>query len=174
MSIQSKLNVRNIVVATLSVVVVVGAVFGYWAMSAKPALTSVNTNADKVAIHGFDTVAYFTAGKPTKGKKEFEHKWRDARWFFASATNRDLFVANPDRYAPRYGGYCSMGVAIGQYSDTDPEQWTIIDGKLYLNKDKKIQAMWRKSPKAYIVGSEINWNKYKAKMHVNENLRWKI
>ncbi|MFQ5983540.1 MAG: YHS domain-containing (seleno)protein, partial [Woeseiaceae bacterium] len=82
----------------------------------KQQLADYNVDANNVAIHGYDTVAYFTDGKPTKGKKDFEHVWNDARWHFASATNRDLFTANPDRYAPQFGGYCAGGLAAGEYA----------------------------------------------------------
>ena len=58
-----------------------------------------------IAIHGYDTVAYHTENRAVKGKKEFSHEWNDAEWHFASAENRDLFAADPDRYAPQYGGF---------------------------------------------------------------------
>ena len=69
------------------------------------AFDEVNKTFFGVAIKGYDTVAYHTEGKAVKGKKEFSHKWNDAKWHFASAGNRDLFVAEPERYAPQYGGY---------------------------------------------------------------------
>lgn len=65
----------------------------------------INTNIFGVAIKGYDTVAYFTEGRAVKGKSKFSYNWNDARWYFASAKNRDLFAADPDRYAPKYGGY---------------------------------------------------------------------
>lgn len=58
-----------------------------------------------IAIHGYDTVAYHTENRAVKGKKEFSYEWNDAEWHFASAENRDLFAADPDRYAPQYGGF---------------------------------------------------------------------
>ena len=58
-----------------------------------------------IAIHGYDTVAYHTENRAVKGKSEFSYEWNDAEWHFASAENRDLFAADPDRYAPQYGGY---------------------------------------------------------------------
>ena len=58
-----------------------------------------------VAVKGYDVVAYHTEGRAVKGKKAFSHKWNDAKWYFANAGNRDLFVAEPERYAPQYGGY---------------------------------------------------------------------
>ncbi len=65
----------------------------------------VNTNRFGLAIKGYDPVAYFTEGRAVKGKKEFEYKWEDAKWRFSSAGNRDLFAANPEKYAPQYGGF---------------------------------------------------------------------
>src|SRR5947208_10322078 len=87
----------------------------------------------RVAISGYDPVAYFTDGKPVPGLTEFEHVWHDARWRFASAGHRDLFVGDPNRYAPQYDGYCAGGVAeaavFGAHKDTvDPEAWAIVDG----------------------------------------------
>ncbi len=87
--------------------VIFGAVFVSPLLSTERQFADYNVDSDKVAIHGYDTVAYFTEGEPTKGSANFEHSWQDARWQFASATNRDLFTANPDRYAPQYGGYCA-------------------------------------------------------------------
>ncbi len=65
----------------------------------------INTNWQGVAVKGYDPVAYFTMGEPLKGKKEFEIKWKGAKWRFASAVHRDLFADNPEKYAPQYGGY---------------------------------------------------------------------
>ena len=69
------------------------------------AIDEINKTFFGVAIKGYDPVAYHTENRAVKGKKEFSHKWNDAKWYFASAGNRDLFVAEPERYAPQYGGY---------------------------------------------------------------------
>jgi len=69
------------------------------------AFDEVNTNFFGVAIKGYDTVAYHSEGRAVKGKSEFSHKWNDAKWYFSSAENKDLFAADPERYAPQYGGY---------------------------------------------------------------------
>ncbi len=137
--------------------VMVGAVFVSPLFSAKRQFADYNVDSDKVAIHGYDTIAYFTEGKPMKGSAEFEKVWQDARWQFASATNRDLFTANPDRYAPQFGGYCAGGLAVGEYADVDPEAWTIVDGKLYLNKTMELRKVWRKAPEAHVEFAEYNW-----------------
>jgi hypothetical protein len=102
----------------------------------------------RLSIGGYDPVAYFTEAKPTPGKAEFECLWHDARWRFASAAHRDLFVANPEHYAPQYDGYCAMGGAWKEpHKDTiDPEAWIIVDGKLYLtHTSRTMDERWRPS-----------------------------
>jgi YHS domain-containing protein len=69
------------------------------------AFDEINTTFFGVAIKGYDPVAYHTKNRAVKGKRTFAHNWNDAKWYFASAANRDLFVSNPERYAPQYGGY---------------------------------------------------------------------
>ncbi len=144
--------------------VIVAAMFVSPLLSTKKQFAEYNVDSDNVALHGYDTVAYFTEGQPMKGSAEFEKVWQDARWQFASATNRDLFTANPDRYAPQYGGYCSGGLATGEFADTDPEAWTIVDGKLYLNKNKELRVVWRKAPEAYMVYADYNWDSNRDKL----------
>ena len=85
-----------------------------------------------LAIKGYDPVAYFTDGKPVRGTAEFEFEWDDRRWLFASAEHRDLFKASPVRYAPQFGNYCAMALALNQVVVADPENWLISDGKLYV------------------------------------------
>ncbi len=138
--------------------IIVGAMFISPLFSAKRQFADYNVDSDKVAIHGYDTVAYFTDGKPMKGSADFEQVWQDTRWQFTSGTNRDLFTANPDRYAPQYGGYCAGGLATGEFADTDPQAWTIVDGKLYLNKNLELRKVWRKAPEAYVVYANYNWD----------------
>jgi YHS domain-containing protein len=104
-----------------------------------------------VAVRGYDTVAYFTLGEPTEGKEAFETEWRGAIWRFASQEHLDLFVTNPDKYAPQYGGYCAYGVAIGNLVKIEPDLWDIIDGKLYLNYDEDLQEKWRVDIPGHIV-----------------------
>lgn len=115
------------------------------------------------AIRGYDPVAYFTAGKPIKGNKTFQHQWRGATWSFASAENRDLFAVDPERYAPQFGGYCAFGVANGYTPAIDPNAWAIVDGKLYLNLNADVQQRWNKDTPAWITKAQANWPKVLAK-----------
>jgi hypothetical protein len=116
---------------------------------------------DRLAIKGYDAVAYFTEGKPVPGDSSNEHVWQGARWRFASTANRDMFAKDPDRFAPQYAGYCALGIAMGKKVEIDPEAWTIVDGKLYLNYDRKIVSDWRKDRAAQVEKADANWAKLK-------------
>jgi YHS domain-containing protein len=115
------------------------------------------------AIRGYDPVAYFTQGRPVKGSKEFTHRWNGAEWRFASAENRDRFAAAPQQYAPQYGGYCAYGVASGYAVKIEPDAWSVVDGKLYLNYDRSVQADWQKDVPGYIRKADHNWPAVLAK-----------
>jgi YHS domain-containing protein len=99
-------------------------------------LVGVTSSADAqdvpLAIKGYDPVAYFTDGKSAQGRPEFELEWEGHRWHFASAEHRDLFKESPVRYAPQFGNYCAMALALNQVVVADPENWLISDGKLYV------------------------------------------
>lgn len=101
--------------------------------------TMLATDANHVAIQGYDAVGYFTEGKATKGSPEYEYEWDDARWRFTSAAHRDLFAADPDRYMPQYGGYCAGAMESGSVTPADPRNWVIVDGKLYMFRGKVIE-----------------------------------
>lgn len=92
--------------------------------------------ADGAAIGGYDVVAYHTAGKPTKGDANYTATYQGVTWNFASAENRDLFAADPAKYAPAYGGWCSVGAAKGKKINIDPNFFAVVDGQLYLNSSK--------------------------------------
>ena len=110
------------------------------------------------AVSGYDTVAYFTEGKPVKGNPEFKTEYKGAEWRFASQANLDAFKANPDKYAPQYGGYCAYAVgAKNALVSADPEAWSIVNDKLYLNYDKDIQQTWVKDQANYIRKGDANW-----------------
>jgi YHS domain-containing protein len=113
--------------------------------------------ADSVAIRGYDPVAYFTEGRPVKGEPRFRHEWNGATWQFASRENLERFSADPARYAPQFGGFCAYGVSRGYKVGTDPDAFTVHDGKLYLNYSLPVQDTWRQDTDAYIGQGRANW-----------------
>lgn len=119
----------------------------------------VNTNWRGLAIKGYDPVAYFTDSRPVEGDSDFEFEWMDATWRFASAQHRNLFVADPEKYAPQYGGYCAWAVSQGRTVGIDPEAWRIVDGKLYLNYSLKVQRTWEEDVPGNIDRADANWPK---------------
>ena len=120
----------------------------------------INKGPDDVAILGYDTVAYFTEGRPVKGNSEFAFSWQDAKWHFSSAKHRDLFAANPEQYAPQFGGHCAMALTRGVVKVIDPEAWIVSEGKLYLSFSKKGLGMFRQDVAGHIKESENNWAKF--------------
>jgi enamine deaminase RidA (YjgF/YER057c/UK114 family)/YHS domain-containing protein len=114
----------------------------------------------RLSISGYDSVAYFTDGKPVQGKPEFEYLWHGLRWRFASGEHRDLFTRDPKHYAPQYDGYCAVGASFGEaaHKDTvDPEAWAIVDGKLYLAHTRYSLQVWRESAKEHIGQADQDW-----------------
>ena len=95
--------------------------------------SKLTTAAEKpLAIQGYDPVAYFTLGTPTRGLAEFEYEWDERRYRFSTAEHRDLFKADPVRYAPQFGNFCAMALSLGEIVVANPENWLISDGKLYV------------------------------------------
>ena len=94
------------------------------------------------AIDGYDVVAYFTQKAPLKGNESYSYEWKGANWSFASEENKKLFVENPEKYVPQYGGYCAFAVSKGFTASTDPTTFEIIEGKLYLFDSKDVKTEW--------------------------------
>ncbi|MBU2644003.1 YHS domain-containing protein [bacterium] len=109
------------------------------------------------AVGGYDTVAYFTEGRPVKGLKAFKTKYKGANWYFSSRENLETFQDNPTRYAPQYGGYCAWAVANGDTAKGDPLQWTIHNNKLYLNYNEEIKNKWLDNIETFITRGDANW-----------------
>ena len=137
---------------------VVGLAIFLLAVSPALAVTPINqTLFGGVAIDGYDPVAYFTMGRPVQGRSEFSMNWNGASWRFANSEPRELFRADPERYAPQYGGYCAFAIAHGQTAGIDPNAWAIVDGKLYLNYDADIQRQWVANQAEFIRLANQKW-----------------
>jgi YHS domain-containing protein len=153
MASSNRLSRRSVLVRALTLSVAVLASSGA-ALAAEPAINTLKTGVfggrTDTAINGYDTVAYFTVGKPVKGLDNLVTEWMGAKWKFSSQANLDLFKGSPEKYAPQYGGYCAYGVAQNNLVKVEPDQFTLRDGKLYLNYDADIQAKWLKDPAGFI------------------------
>ncbi|VEP15612.1 exported hypothetical protein [Hyella patelloides LEGE 07179] len=110
-----------------------------------------------LAIRGTDPVAYFTEGKAVAGNSQYEHEWNGATWRFSSEENLALFAANPEQYAPQYGGYCAKAVSEGNVASTDPNAWKIVDNKLYLNYSPEVQQQWVQDISGNIAKADSFW-----------------
>ena len=130
-----------------------------WVVSSLAAADHLEMREDGVAIQGYDTVAYFTEGRATQGKSEFEYVWGEARWWFATAEHRDLFARDPERYAPRFGGYCTGGLSLGYKMVADPENWYIVDGALHLQHSKEGREKAVADPEPVIAKAEETWRR---------------
>jgi hypothetical protein len=121
-----------------------------------------------VAIKGYDTVAYFTEGAAMKGSEEFAYEWLGTPWHFANAKHRDMFAADPARYAPQYGGYCTLGVGLDGHAaeNIDPETaWRIIEDKLYFVYDPTYaEELDGPARDEWLASAEAKWPAVKAQI----------
>ncbi|WP_329602147.1 YHS domain-containing (seleno)protein [Sansalvadorimonas verongulae] len=116
------------------------------------------------AVGGFDTVAYFTMGKAVKGKRKYSWEWAGVNWRFVSRDHLEMFKANPEKYAPKYGGHCAWAVSEkGMLYRGSPQHWKIIDGNLYLNHNPSINKRWLKDFQSHIEKADVQWPALKEK-----------
>lgn len=127
------------------------------ALTAATAFAGDFFETDGVALRGYDPIAYFTEGKPQKGQPQYSYVYKGSRFLFASAQNEQRFEANPDKYTPQFGGFCAFGTANGLKVSTQPGAFAVVDGKLYLNHDSKVHAIWKNDVKGNIAAAEKNW-----------------
>lgn len=111
------------------------------------------------AIYGYDTVAYFTMNKAVKGDKKITYEWQGAQWHFSSEENKQLFVENPEKYAPQYGGYCAYAMSDGRFVGIDEDAFTIHEGKLYLNYSMSVMREWRSNMAQFIAEGDAEYAK---------------
>lgn len=110
-----------------------------------------------VAIKGYDPVAYFIQSSAIPGKDDFMYEWSGTKWKFISESNLELFKTAPEKYAPQFGGFCAYGCSEKHKSPTDPNAWTIIDNKLYLNYNLKVKELWLKDTANRIAAATAYW-----------------
>ena len=136
------------------------------AAAAKPINTLKNSffaTPTDTAINGYDSVAYFTKNAAIKGLDAHTFDYKGAKWKFASDANLELFKGSPEKYAPQYGGYCAFGVANDNLVKVDPDQFTVYEGKLYLNFDAAVQKDWLKDKAGFIKKADAKFQSLLAK-----------
>ncbi len=154
----------------ISALAAIGIALGTGGLAAAPAFAVVpdstaamNTDTAGLALHGYDAVAYYKDGKPMEGSARFTVSYDGARYQFANAANLKAFKANPAAFAPAFGGFCAMGVALESKLDGDPQVWKIVDGKLYLNVNKDVSVAWNRDIPGNLVKADENWPAIKDK-----------
>ena len=118
---------------------------------------AVYSASDGLAAGGYDVTAYFTEGKAVRGSAKHELMLHGVTWRFASAESKGKFQANPYAFAPQFGGYCAWAVSQGYLASGDPEQWKIVDGKLYLNFNARAKELWEADQAEAIKRGNANW-----------------
>lgn len=124
---------------------------------------AVNVDEAKLALRGYDPVSYFGAGGPAVGSTEFAAEHEGVTYHFATAANRDAFVADPAKYAPAYGGFCAMGAALGKKLDGDPTIWKVVNDRLYLNVNADAFRMWQQDIPGNLSKADATWPTIKDK-----------
>ena len=116
----------------------------------------------RLALSGYDPVSYFADGHPEKGSAEYQASYDDATYWFTNAEHRELFVSDPDHYAPQFAGYCAVTLSRGEKYEADPQAWVIADGKLYVFGAKEAVPVFRAQTASVIEKATDNWAKLRA------------
>jgi YHS domain-containing protein len=133
-------------------------VLASWPQTAQARSPEIYTGIlSSAAVGGYDPVAYFTEGRPVEGKSNIIWTWKGVTWRFANEKNRDAFKAAPETYAPQYGGHCAWAVSSGYTAKGDPKHWKIVNGKLYLNYNVKVQSDWERDAPGHVAKGDKNW-----------------
>ncbi|MGH1365992.1 MAG: YHS domain-containing (seleno)protein [Calditrichia bacterium] len=111
------------------------------------------------AINGYDPVAYFTKQMAVIGDEKHTYSWRDAAWYFSSEENKNLFINNPEKFAPQFGGFCAFAVSKGFTANSSANSFEIIDHKLYLFNGEDVKTEWKANFAENLAKCEANWDK---------------
>jgi len=109
------------------------------------------------AVSGYDVIAYFEQSQPVEGSSKYQLSYKGADWYFSSQSNLDKFTANPEKYAPQYGGYCAWAMSNDKAAPGNPPFWTIYNDKLYLNYDQNVLDTWRVNKDEFIKQADAHW-----------------
>jgi len=125
--------------------------------AAAPAKELVNTDDQGLALEGYDPVAFHAQQAAVMGDGGITSMFRGATYRFASDEHKELFDAAPEKYVPAYGGFCAMGVAMGQLYPVEIDTWQIVEGRLMLNKSREVREMFDANREGNIARADANW-----------------
>jgi YHS domain-containing protein len=146
------LSRRNFLISAAALPIATQAMAGS-SPAAKPSVLTY----DGAAIGGYDPVAYFLKSGPIKGDQEHAIEWDGSTWYFSTATNKADFKANPEVFAPKYGGYCAYAAALNYVAPTSADAWYIHEDRLYLNYSRHVRSIWQKDIEGYVAKADNNW-----------------
>jgi YHS domain-containing protein len=115
------------------------------------------SGASKIAVSGYDPVAFFTEAKAVNGSPFISADYQGATYFFATEEHKKLFAENPAKYAPQFGGYCAYGVSLGKLFPVDINTWQVRDGKLYLNLNADVLKKFNADLSGNVAKAEQHW-----------------
>lgn len=136
------------------------ALLGLWMLAVPASAEQPKVNLgyfNKLAVNGYDVMTYWRGGEPLEGDPNISYDYNGATWVFVSPENRDAFAADPQAYAPQYGGYCAYAAAHGEVSDIDVFAWQIYQDKLYLNYSPRVQREWGSKIDSHIEKADAIW-----------------
>jgi YHS domain-containing protein len=112
-----------------------------------------------VALNSYDALSYFaSAPDPIPGKKELSADYKGSKFYFVTNTNLHAFEANPERYAPQFGGFDAFGVSQGRKVGAHPRVFAVVDGKLYLFSDVESRKNWKKDVSGNVARASEQWS----------------
>jgi len=160
------MNKLSRILLTVSALVV--ALFGglsfYFAAQEYVADSVIFNTSKNIAINGYDTVAYYGKDGPKVGLPEFQADWAGSTWYFSDIKNRDSFAKNPERYAPQFGGYDPLRISLGYTNPSDPEQYTVFAGMLFLHYSEDFKTHWNADRGKNMILATSNWNYIRANL----------
>ena len=119
----------------------------------------VHVDEQRIILEGHDVVAFFTEGRAIQGSARHKSRYHGAEYHFANAANKKSFEANPERYKPQFGGHCSMAMSMGKLEPAVVSTWSIVDGRLVVQRNAKAKAMWSMNPEGNLRKADGNWPK---------------
>jgi YHS domain-containing protein len=148
------MKLLNLNLKTLLLLFIVGSA----SAQAAPVVDHIYTGYfNNKAVAGYDVIAYFEQSEPVEGSSKYQLSYKGANWYFSSQSNLDKFKANPEKYAPQYGGYCAWAMSNNKSAPGNPPFWTIYNDKLYLNYDQKVLDTWRANKDEFIKKADAHW-----------------